>query len=39
MINSGTGVGLVKEPLPAGDIVREVREAARKRIQSLQSIL
>ncbi|KAK4100029.1 hypothetical protein N658DRAFT_525035 [Parathielavia hyrcaniae] len=32
----GTGVGLVKRIQPAGDIVREVREDAIRRIQSLQ---
>ena len=36
---SGTGVGLVTETLPAGDIVREARETARKRIRALQSLL
>ncbi len=31
----GAGVGLVNKVLPAGDIVRETREAAKKRIQAL----
>ena len=35
--SSGTGVGLVNEDLPAGDIVREVRETAKKRIQEIQA--
>ncbi|KAH8902376.1 2-nitropropane dioxygenase [Coniochaeta sp. PMI_546] len=36
---AGTGVGLVKKDMPAGDIVREVREEAIKRIQHLQSFI
>ncbi|KAK1959666.1 2-nitropropane dioxygenase [Colletotrichum sublineola] len=32
---AGAGVGLVKEIKPAGEVVVEVREAARKRIQEL----
>ncbi|KAJ4407440.1 hypothetical protein N0V82_009930 [Gnomoniopsis sp. IMI 355080] len=36
LIWSGTGVGLVKDAIPAGDIVRNVREAANKRLQSLR---
>ncbi|KAK3350154.1 FMN-dependent 2-nitropropane dioxygenase [Lasiosphaeria hispida] len=35
---AGTGVGLVKDALPAGDIVREVREAAQQRIKQLQTL-
>ncbi|TPX17610.1 uncharacterized protein E0L32_012090 [Thyridium curvatum] len=34
---SGTALGLVKEVLPAGEIVRKVREGARQRIQKVQS--
>lgn len=30
-------MGLVKEVLPAGEIVRKVREGARQRIQKVQS--
>lgn len=33
---SGTGVGLVKDAIPAGDIVRNTREAARQRLQGLR---
>ncbi|KAK4240191.1 hypothetical protein C8A03DRAFT_42232 [Achaetomium macrosporum] len=33
----GTGVGLVREVRPAGDIVRQAREDAIRRIQKLQS--
>ncbi|KAK3316705.1 FMN-dependent 2-nitropropane dioxygenase [Apodospora peruviana] len=33
---AGTGVGLVKEASPAGDIVRDTREVAKQRIQFLQ---
>ncbi|KAL1844908.1 hypothetical protein VTK73DRAFT_1535 [Phialemonium thermophilum] len=36
---AGTGVGLVNEELPAGDIVREVREAAKKRIKEVQNLV
>ncbi|KAH6986792.1 FMN-dependent 2-nitropropane dioxygenase [Ilyonectria destructans] len=36
LIWAGTGVGLVKETLPAGDIVKEVRETAKRRIRALQ---
>ncbi|KAB5571818.1 FMN-dependent 2-nitropropane dioxygenase [Coniochaeta sp. 2T2.1] len=36
---AGTGVGLVKRDIPAGDIVKEVREEAIKRIQALQSFV
>ncbi|KAF3017144.1 hypothetical protein E8E14_010576 [Neopestalotiopsis sp. 37M] len=34
---SGTGVGLVKEVLPAADIVREVREGAKQVLQKASS--
>ncbi|KAL1644152.1 hypothetical protein SLS58_004432 [Diplodia intermedia] len=34
---AGTGVGLVKEVLPAGRIVEEVREGARKVLKSLSA--
>jgi nitronate monooxygenase len=37
--NRGTGVGLVKQDIPAADIVREVREGAIRRIQQLQSYI
>ncbi|KAL2115507.1 hypothetical protein VTJ04DRAFT_9762 [Mycothermus thermophilus] len=36
---AGTGVGLVKEVRPAGEIVREVREEAIKRIRALQGVI
>lgn len=32
----GTGVGLLKKEQPAGEIVREVREVTKQRIQFLQ---
>ncbi|KAK4150710.1 hypothetical protein C8A00DRAFT_45959 [Chaetomidium leptoderma] len=35
----GTGVGLIRDVRPAGDIVREAREDAIKRIQRLQSAM
>ncbi|KAH8895929.1 FMN-dependent 2-nitropropane dioxygenase [Thozetella sp. PMI_491] len=35
---AGAGVGLVKEALPAGDIVRKTREEAIARMQALQSL-
>jgi nitronate monooxygenase len=38
-ICSGTGVGLVREVRPAGEIVREVREEAIKRIRALQGVI
>jgi nitronate monooxygenase len=31
--NSGTGVGLINKVQPAGEIVREVREEAKREIQ------
>jgi len=34
--NRGTGIGLVKEGGPAGDIVRKTREEALERIRALQ---
>ncbi|EOO00344.1 putative 2-nitropropane dioxygenase protein [Phaeoacremonium minimum UCRPA7] len=36
---AGTGVGLVTEELPAGDIVRFVRDAARERLQKVHFLL
>ncbi|KAJ3953321.1 hypothetical protein N0V92_010214 [Colletotrichum tropicale] len=36
---SGAGVGLINEIKPAGDVVVEVREAARKRIQELAGLI
>lgn len=33
---SGTGVGLVKDAIPAADIVRNTREAAKQRLQALR---
>ncbi|KAK4191121.1 Nitronate monooxygenase [Podospora australis] len=36
---AGTGVGLVKDVQPAGDIVKEVREGAIARIKRLQNLL
>ncbi|KAJ4396035.1 hypothetical protein N0V93_000251 [Gnomoniopsis smithogilvyi] len=36
LIWSGTGIGLVKDAIPAGDIVRNMREGANKRLQSLR---
>ncbi|KAK3937892.1 FMN-dependent 2-nitropropane dioxygenase [Diplogelasinospora grovesii] len=33
---AGTGVGLVKDSKPAGDIVREAREISKQRIKALQ---
>lgn len=32
----GTGVGLVKDAMPAADIVRNTREAAKQRLQALR---
>ncbi|KAK1589722.1 uncharacterized protein LY79DRAFT_517455 [Colletotrichum navitas] len=36
---AGTGVGLVNEIKPAGEVVVEVREAARKRIRELAGMI
>ncbi|KAK2021179.1 hypothetical protein LX32DRAFT_646658 [Colletotrichum zoysiae] len=36
---AGAGVGLVNEIKPAGEVVVEVREAARKRIQELAAAI
>ncbi|KAL0942230.1 2-nitropropane dioxygenase [Colletotrichum truncatum] len=36
---SGAGVGLINEIKPAGEVVVEVREAARKRIQELAGLV
>lgn len=36
IICSGTGVGLVKDSIPAADIVRNTREAAKQRLQALR---
>ncbi|GJC85141.1 nitronate monooxygenase [Colletotrichum liriopes] len=36
---AGAGVGLVREIKPAGEVVVEVREAARKRIQELAGLV
>ncbi|EQB47313.1 hypothetical protein CGLO_13554 [Colletotrichum gloeosporioides Cg-14] len=36
---SGAGVGLINEIKPAGEVVVEVREAARKRIQELAGLI
>ncbi|KAG6359316.1 hypothetical protein INS49_012837 [Diaporthe citri] len=33
---AGTGVGLVKDAIPAADIVRNTREAAKQRLQALR---
>lgn len=35
-IGRGTGVGLVKDAIPAADIVRNTRDAANKRLQALR---
>ncbi|KAK8001531.1 2-nitropropane dioxygenase [Apiospora marii] len=32
-VNSGTGVGLIKESLPAGEVVKQLRESATKALQ------
>ena len=32
-MNSGTGVGLINKVQPTGEIVREVREQAKREIQ------
>lgn len=39
VIWAGTGVGLVRQNLPAGEIVQEVREQAVRRIRELQSLI
>jgi hypothetical protein len=36
MICRGTGVGLVKDAMPAADIVRSTRQAAKQRLQALR---
>ncbi|KAK3381288.1 FMN-dependent 2-nitropropane dioxygenase [Podospora didyma] len=35
---AGTGIGLVKDARPAGEIVTDVREAAKKRFHAVQSL-
>lgn len=39
MMISGTGVGMVKKAMPAGEIVKEVREEARETIRQLAAQL
>lgn len=34
--NSGTGVGLVNDAIPAGDIVRNTREEARRQLRAIR---
>lgn len=36
-LNSGSGVGLVRKSGPAGDIVKQTRDEAKKRIKAAQS--
>lgn len=35
-LDSGTGVGLVKDAIPAADIVRNTREEAKQRLQAIR---